>query len=67
MHWVRAKEEERCLLLAGLLSHVRLPLLEPAYFLETVEADQLIRRCDEACTLLQEARTYHLSGNEVCV
>ncbi|CDQ60633.1 unnamed protein product [Oncorhynchus mykiss] len=65
MRWVRAKEEERCLLLAGLLSYVRLPLLEPAYFLETVEADQLIRRCDEAFTLLQEARTYHLSGNEV--
>ncbi|KAJ8013131.1 hypothetical protein DPEC_G00050110 [Dallia pectoralis] len=65
MRWVRAREEERCPLLAGLLSHVRLPLLEPAFFLEKVEADQLIRSCDKAFPLLQEARSYYLAGNEV--
>ncbi|KAL0963626.1 hypothetical protein UPYG_G00308770 [Umbra pygmaea] len=65
MRWVRAQEEERHPLLAGLLSHVRLPLLEPSFFLERVEADQLIRRCDQAFSLMQEARSYHLSGNEV--
>ncbi|KAM3862011.1 kelch-like protein 6 [Diretmus argenteus] len=65
MRWVRAKEDERCPLLARLLSHVRLPLLEPAYFVEKVESDELIRRCSEAFPLLQEARTFHLAGREV--
>ncbi|XP_038570815.1 kelch-like protein 6 [Micropterus salmoides] len=65
MHWVRAQQDERYPLLARLLSHVRLPLLEPAYFVEKVESDELIRRCSEAFPLLQEARTYHLSGREV--
>uniref|UniRef100_A0A6Q2YQ18 BTB domain-containing protein n=2 Tax=Esox lucius TaxID=8010 RepID=A0A6Q2YQ18_ESOLU len=65
MRWVRARKDERSHFLAGLLSHVRLPLLEPAFFLEKVEADKLIRRCDKAFPLLQEARSYHLSGNEV--
>lgn len=65
MRWVRAQEAERYPLLPGLLSHVRLPLLEPAYFVEKVESDELIRRCGEAFPLLQEARIYHLSGIEV--
>lgn len=65
MRWVRARQEERYPLLARLLSHVRLPLLEPAYFVEKVESDELIRHCTEAFPLLQEARTYHLSGREV--
>lgn len=65
MRWVRAQQEERFPLLARLLSHVRLPLLEPAYFVEKVESDELIRQCSEAFPLLQEARTYHLSGSEV--
>lgn len=65
MRWVRAQQEERYPLLARLLSHVRLPLLEPAYFVEKVESDELIRRCNEAFPLLQEARTYHLYGSEV--
>uniref|UniRef100_A0A8D3B691 BTB domain-containing protein n=1 Tax=Scophthalmus maximus TaxID=52904 RepID=A0A8D3B691_SCOMX len=65
MHWVRARQDERCPLLAMLLSHVRLPLLDPAYFVEKVEPDELIRHCSEAFPLLQEARSYHLSGREV--
>ncbi|KAM6934218.1 kelch-like protein 6 [Xenentodon cancila] len=65
MCWVRAQQDERFPLLARLLSHVRLPLLEPAYFVEKVESDELIRSCSEAFPLLQEARTYHLSGREV--
>ncbi|GAA6230762.1 kelch-like protein 6 [Lates japonicus] len=65
MRWVRARQDERYPLLARLLSHVRLPLLEPAYFVEKVESDELIRHCSEAFPLLQEARTYHLSGREV--
>ncbi|XP_069569730.1 kelch-like protein 6 [Brachyistius frenatus] len=65
MRWVRARQDERYSLLARLLSHVRLPLLEPSYFVEKVESDELIRRCSEAFPLLQETRTYHLCGREV--
>lgn len=65
MLWVRARQDQRAPLLARLLSHVRLPLLEPAYFVEKVESDELIRSCSEAFPLLQEARIYHLSGSEV--
>lgn len=65
MCWVRARLDERYPLLVGLLSRVRLPLLEPAYFVEKVESDELIRGCTEAFPLLQEARTLHLSGREV--
>lgn len=67
MRWVRARQDERYPLLASLLSHVRLPLLEPAYFVEKVESDELIRSCSEAFPLLQEARSYHLSGKEVSI
>jgi len=67
MRWVRARQDERSPSLAGLLAHVRLPLLESAYFVEQVESDELIRRCSEAFPFLQEARIYHLSGTEVSV
>lgn len=67
MRWVRAQQDERYPLLGRLLTHVRLPLLEPAYFVEKVESDELIRSCSEAFPLLQEARIYHLSGREVSI
>ncbi|KAB1283752.1 Kelch-like protein 6 [Camelus dromedarius] len=72
MSWVRHKQSERLCLLPYILENVRLPLLDPWYFVETVEADPLIRQCPEVFPLLQEARMYHLSGNEsldalVCV
>lgn len=63
--WVRARQDERSPVLARLLSHVRLPLLEPAYFVEKVETDELIRSCAEAFPLLQEVRRYHLTGTGV--
>ncbi|XP_030199106.1 kelch-like protein 6 [Gadus morhua] len=62
MRWVRASLSEREPLLAAMLRHVRLPLLEPAYFVATVETDELIRRCVDAFPVLQEARCYHLLG-----
>ncbi|XP_065531582.1 kelch-like protein 6 isoform X2 [Lathamus discolor] len=65
MNWVRYKESERLPLLPCVLENVRLPLLDPWYFVETVEADQLIRQCPDVFPLLQEARMYHLSGNEI--
>ncbi|XP_030630434.1 kelch-like protein 6 [Chanos chanos] len=65
MHWVQAREADRLPLLPHVLKHVRLPLLDPWYFVERVEGDPLIRRCPEVFPLLQEARLYHLSGYEV--
>ncbi|KAM4863043.1 kelch-like protein 6 isoform X2 [Urocitellus parryii] len=65
MSWVRHKQSERLCLLPCVLENVRLPLLDPWYFVETVEADPLIRQCPEVFPLLQEARMYHLSGNEI--
>eukprot|EP00069_Balaena_mysticetus_P019952 bmy_12629T0 len=64
MSWVRHKQSERLCLLPYVLENVRLPLLDPWYFVEMVEADPLIRQCPEVFPLLQEARMYHLSGNE---
>ncbi|XP_057707437.1 kelch-like protein 6 [Corythoichthys intestinalis] len=65
MRWLRAEVDERRCYLAGLLAHIRLPLLEPAYFVEKVEGDELIRGCSESFPLLQEVRSFHLSGKEV--
>nr|XP_020008095.1 kelch-like protein 6 [Castor canadensis] len=65
MSWVRHKQSDRLCLLPCVLENVRLPLLDPWYFVEMVEADPLIRQCPEVFPLLQEARMYHLSGNEV--
>ncbi|XP_016365604.1 kelch-like protein 6 isoform X2 [Sinocyclocheilus rhinocerous] len=63
--WVRAQQDERIAQLPRVLTHVRLPLLDPWYFVERVEGDPLIRQCAEVFPLLQEARVYHLSGKEV--
>lgn len=65
MKWVRYKTADRLPLLPYILESVRLPLLDPWYFVDTVEADPLIRQCPDVFPLLQEARLYHLSGNEV--
>ncbi|XP_059419422.1 kelch-like protein 6 [Carassius carassius] len=63
--WVRAQQDERLAQLSRVLTHVRLPLLDPWYFVERVEGEPLIRQCAEVFPLLQEARLYHLSGKEV--
>ncbi|RXM31465.1 hypothetical protein EOD39_6969 [Acipenser ruthenus] len=63
MSWVQSRENERLSLLPHILKHVRLPLLDPWYFVERVEGDELIWKCPEVFPLLQDARMYHLSGN----
>nr|XP_028586478.1 kelch-like protein 6 [Podarcis muralis] len=65
INWVHYKIAERLTLLPYILEGVRLPLLDPWYFVETVEAEPLIRQCPDVFPLLQEARMYHLSGNEI--
>uniref|UniRef100_A0A8D2KSR1 Kelch like family member 35 n=1 Tax=Varanus komodoensis TaxID=61221 RepID=A0A8D2KSR1_VARKO len=65
MRWVRHHGATRRGALKDLLAHVRLPLLDPVYFLEKVETDQLIQGCKDCLPLLQEARRYHILGTEV--
>ncbi|XP_069755420.1 kelch-like protein 6 isoform X2 [Narcine bancroftii] len=65
MRWVRYREAERQHQLCQVLEHVRLPLLDPWYFVEWVEGDELVWKNPDVFHLLQEARMYHLSGNEI--
>lgn len=65
MRWVRHDVPARKGALKDLLEHVRLPLLNPTYFLEKVEMDGLIQDSKECIPLLHEARKYYILGNEV--
>ncbi|XP_036412059.1 kelch-like protein 24a [Colossoma macropomum] len=65
MRWVYHAVDCRRPLLKDLLQHVRLPLLHPNYFVQTVEGDQLIQNAPECYQLLHEARRYHVLGNEM--
>lgn len=65
MRWVYHDIEHRRSVLRDLLTHVRLPLLHPNYFVQTVEGDQLIQNAPECYQLLHEARRYHVLGNEM--
>ncbi|XP_018426735.1 PREDICTED: kelch-like protein 35 [Nanorana parkeri] len=46
-----------------LLEHVRLPLLDPAYYLEKVEMDKIMNDSPECFPLFYEAQMYHILGN----
>ncbi|XP_069831630.1 kelch-like protein 24 isoform X1 [Dendropsophus ebraccatus] len=65
MRWVYHHVDVRRPMLHELLTHVRLPLLHPNYFVQTVEVDQLIQNTPECYQLLHEARRYHILGNEM--
>lgn len=65
MRWVYHSVEHRKPMLKALLHNVRLPLLHPNYFVQTVEGDQLIQNAPECYQLLHEARRYHVLGNEM--
>ncbi|XP_006875483.1 PREDICTED: kelch-like protein 35 [Chrysochloris asiatica] len=64
MRWVRHDAPTRRGQLRRLLEHVRLPLLAPDYFLEKVEADELLQACRECRPLLLEARACFILGRE---
>lgn len=64
MRWVRHDAPARRGQLRRLLEHVRLPLLAPAYFLEKVEADELLQACGDCRPLLLEARACFILGRE---
>ncbi|XP_063771772.1 kelch-like protein 6 isoform X2 [Pseudophryne corroboree] len=65
INWVHYKKSERFSLLPKMLECVRLPLLDPWYFVGTVEANELIRQCPDVFHLMQEARMYYVTGNEI--
>ncbi|XP_072333529.1 kelch-like protein 24 isoform X2 [Scyliorhinus torazame] len=65
MHWVYHDVPNRRRALKELLERVRIPLLEQIYFVEKVETDELILSSKECLPLLQEARRYHIFGNEI--
>eukprot|EP00061_Rhincodon_typus_P008289 g30769.t1 len=65
MRWVYHDIDRRRPMLKELLTHVRLPLLHPNYFVQTVEGNQLIQSSPECYQLLHEARRYHVLGNEM--
>ena len=65
MRWVYHSTEHRKPMLKELLHHVRMPLLHPNYFVQTVEGDHLIQNAPECYQLLHEARRYHVLGNEM--
>ncbi|XP_047549983.1 kelch-like protein 35 isoform X1 [Lutra lutra] len=64
MRWVRHDAPARRGQLRRLLEHVRLPLLAPAYFVEKVEADELLQASRECRPLLLEARACFILGHE---
>ncbi|KAM4693140.1 kelch-like protein 6 [Discoglossus pictus] len=65
INWIHYKEQERLEILPKILECVRLPLLDPWYLVGTVEANELIRHSPDVFPLLQEARMYYYSGNEI--
>ncbi|XP_067898035.1 kelch-like protein 24a isoform X2 [Heterodontus francisci] len=65
MRWVYHDIDRRRPMLKEMLTHVRLPLLHPNYFVQTVEGNQLIQNAPECYQLLYEARRYHVLGNEM--
>ncbi|KAJ7996830.1 hypothetical protein DPEC_G00222590, partial [Dallia pectoralis] len=65
LNWVHHKPGERKGALRQLLELVCLPLVDPVFFVNLVESDDLIQDCRECRPLLQEARMYHILGREV--
>ncbi|XP_078258106.1 kelch-like protein 24 [Rhinoraja longicauda] len=65
MRWVRHDLPAREGDLPDVLRLVRLPLLDPVYFVENVETDRLILDSRECFPLLQEARKFHIFGSEI--
>ncbi|XP_066444393.1 kelch-like protein 35 [Eleutherodactylus coqui] len=63
MRWVKENKKQGRRALKDLLEHVRLPLMDPAYFLEKVEMDKTIQECPECFPLLHEARRFLILGN----
>lgn len=65
LRWVNHRRNQRRAVLRTLLERLRLPLLDPVFFTDRLEADELVQECRECRPLLQEARQYQNYGREV--
>ncbi|XP_067289897.1 kelch-like protein 24 [Pseudorasbora parva] len=65
LRWVHHQPAERTSALPELMKQLRLPLLDPAFFTGSLEADELVQDCREIRPLMQEARMFHAYGREV--
>ncbi|XP_066507538.1 kelch-like protein 35 [Hoplias malabaricus] len=65
LRWVYHRHNQRRGALRILLERLRLPLLDPVFFTDKLEADELVQECHECRVLLQEARRYHMYGREI--
>ncbi|KAK3521785.1 hypothetical protein QTP70_018297 [Hemibagrus guttatus] len=63
--WVHHQGSKRKAVLGKLLERLRLPLLDPVFFTNMLEADELIQESHDCRKLLQEARLYRLYGREI--
>ncbi|KAM9456331.1 kelch-like protein 24 [Clarias gariepinus] len=63
--WVHHQSWQRKAALAKLLETLRLPLLDPVYFTNKLEAEELIQDSHDCRKLLQEARLYRMYGREI--
>ncbi|KAK0052955.1 kelch-like protein 8 [Biomphalaria pfeifferi] len=59
--WIKHDLEHRCHHLSSLLSKIKFPLMEPAFLLEKVEKDDLIRKNIECRDFVDEAKSYRMS------
>ncbi|XP_060765364.1 kelch-like protein 24 [Neoarius graeffei] len=63
--WVHHQASQRKAALGKLLERLRLPLLDPVFFTNMLEADELIQDSYDCRKLLQEARLYRTYGREI--
>jgi kelch-like protein 20 len=64
MKWIKSNINERKHVMAELMTHVRLPLLDIKYLVTKVSNDPLIKQ-DQMCRdLIDEAKDWHLLPNE---
>ncbi|KAI5629181.1 kelch-like protein 35, partial [Silurus asotus] len=63
--WVHHQGSQRKAALGKLLESLRLPLLDPVFFTNMLEADELIQDSHDCRKLLQEARLYRTYGREI--
>ncbi|KPP63751.1 kelch-like protein 35-like [Scleropages formosus] len=65
LKWVRHEPNDRKGALKELLEQVRLPLVDPVFFINTLQSDEILQDCKECLPLLLEALKYHTCGKEV--
>lgn len=63
--WVHHQASQRKAALGKLLERLRLPLLDPVFFTNMLEADEFVQDSYDCRKLLQEARLYRTYGREI--